>query len=117
MPTAPALTEMGDEQQATAVLVVALGATQVRGGAAAVRHLAIERAIQDHPELDGRLRVADGVGQQLADDELGREGDLREAPGRELAGGPGPRFGRERCHNPAYDRLMDLYAVRERRGG
>jgi hypothetical protein len=76
--------------------VAAVSAAQVRGAAAAVGDLAAERAVQDHPDLDGRLSVADGVGEQLADNQLGREGDLLESPAGQLAGDPAADVGDDR---------------------
>jgi hypothetical protein len=92
---APALGQLGDQHQAAAVLVVAVGAAQLRSGAAAVEDLAAEHAVQDHPELDGLVGVPDGVGDQLAHQQLGREGDLFQAPGRQLAGGTGAGVGHD----------------------
>jgi hypothetical protein len=68
----------------------------VRGGAAAVEDFAGERAVQDYPKLDRRMGVPDGVGDELADQQLGREGDFRKAPGGQLTGGPGASLGDDR---------------------
>jgi hypothetical protein len=68
----------------------------VRGGAAAVEDFAAERAVQDYPKLDRRLSVPDGVGDELADQQLGREGHFWNAPGGQLARGPGASLGDDR---------------------
>ncbi|GAA0685518.1 hypothetical protein GCM10010193_44270 [Kitasatospora atroaurantiaca] len=50
----------------------------------------------DQPELDGCGSVADGVGDQLADDQFGDEdGLLRQPPRGELFGGQSPGVGDE----------------------
>ena len=60
-----------DQQQAAPVFVEGEGSFQVRCGAAGICDLADERVVADQPELDRRGAVADGVGDQLADDQFG----------------------------------------------
>src|SRR6202042_422984 len=96
MPGAPALGQLRDQHQAPAILVVAVGTAQLWSGAAAVEDLAAQHAVQDYPELDGFMGMPDRVGDQLADQELGRVGDVFQAPNRQLAGGAGPGIGDDR---------------------
>ena len=55
---APALGELGDEEEAAAALVVVCGAAQIGAGAAAVGDLADQGAVADQPQLDRARRRA-----------------------------------------------------------
>ncbi len=54
------------------------------GGVAGVRDLADEGVVLDEPELDGAAAVADGVGDQLADDQLGDVCGVVQSPDGQL---------------------------------
>lgn len=47
----------------------------------------------DHAQADGPVAVADGVGDEFADDQLSGEGDFVQSPGGELAVGQAARGG------------------------
>ena len=65
----------------------------------------IRRAVAEQPDPDGAGAVADGVGDQLAEDQLGGERQLVQAPVGQLPGdrgahlGDGRRVGRARSHS------------------
>src|SRR5215469_7475376 len=60
----------------------------MRCRAAAIGNFADEHTVQDQPELDRTAGVPDGVGDKFADDQLSRERELLEPPGRELPARP-----------------------------
>src|SRR3954451_7916613 len=78
-PGAPALGELGDEQQPPAALVRGARVAQMGRGVAAVEHLADQGPLPDQPEPDRADRVPDGVGDQFADDQFRGEGELLQA--------------------------------------
>lgn len=99
----PPFGETGDEVESTAAFVRRRGTAQVRGGAAAVRHLADQAAGEQQPDVDVVGAVADRVGDQLADDQFGGETQLGQAPYGEPVGhlGPDPGDrGRVEIHRP-----------------
>ena len=53
----------------------------------------ISAVVQQHPRLDGLSAVADGVGHQLAEDQLGVEGEVLHVPGGEPLGDLGAHVG------------------------
>lgn len=85
---APAVGELGDEEEAASSFVVGVGASHVGGGVAGVGDFGGEGGLLvDGAELDGGLAVAGGVGEEFADGELGGVGGVVEVPGGELVGG------------------------------
>lgn len=78
----PAFAEPGDQEQTAAVLVVGACAAHVGCRVAGVRDLADEASVVDETQLDGPLPAADGVGDQLADDQFGDEDGVGRPPPR-----------------------------------
>lgn len=103
VPGAPASSELGDQEQSPAALVGGLRPAQVRRGVGVVGDLADQiAAVVQQAQPDGLGAVPDGVGDQLADDQFGGEGQMVQAPGLQLTGdsrrGRGRRpLGRRGC--------------------
>ncbi len=87
MAGAPPVGELSDEQQAPAAFVQGVGAARVGGGAAGVGDLADQAAVVDQAQLDGCAGVADGVGDQFADEQFGGGHRIGQPPPPELGCG------------------------------
>lgn len=81
---APALGELGDDEQTPAPFVGRPGAPQVRGGAAGVADLADQVLVADQPQVHRRGAVANRVGDQLAHHQLGGDRGLLQPPGGQV---------------------------------
>jgi hypothetical protein len=88
--------EAHDEEQATTVLVGVVGEPHVRGRAAPVRNLADQIALPDQAQRHRAFAVADGVGDQFADDQFGAVDEVVEMPRGELAADKGAGRGHQR---------------------
>ena len=84
---APGPGELRDQEQATAALVGGGRPAQMRGGAAGVGDLADQGAAVEQTHLDGPAAVPDGVGDQLAEQQLRDERGLVQPPVGQLPGG------------------------------
>src|SRR5258708_5750692 len=83
---APGLDDPADDVQAAAEFVERSGVAQARRDGTAVVDLAADGEVLDDAQPHGRGGVADGVGDELADDQFGGlRGFLVHVPGGELA--------------------------------
>lgn len=84
------MAQLSDHEEAPAVLVGAASVAQARVAAAAVEDFAGQDLVLDEPETEGADAVADGVGDQLTDDQFRGGHEVVQPPFAELPGGHVP---------------------------